>query len=111
MHGGGRGPSTPCVGEQLGRRAAVRGQAGLVLGPLLGQVHVQRRARRSRAGDGRRAASAGTARTEWIAAPTPRVRRRRSSASTRSAQRVDVAVAEPQLRPGQRLHRPPWTVR
>ncbi len=38
------GPSTPCSVQQRGRRAAVRGAAGVVLGRLLGQVHVQRRA-------------------------------------------------------------------
>ena len=73
------------VGEQRGRRAAVRGQALLVLGRLLGDVRVQRPLRaptRRRP----RADSGSTARTLWIAAPT-RAAGPLGSASTRSAQR------------------------
>ena len=84
--------------------AAVRLQAGLVLGPLLGEVDVQRDgvlAAPTRRPPG--AARRRTARTEWTAAPTPRRRPGRGrSASTRPAHAVGVAVAEPQLRPAQR---------
>ena len=55
------------VGEQLGRGGAVRRDAGVVLCDLLGDVRVQGRA--GRRVDDRRIWSAGTARTEWIAAP------------------------------------------
>ena len=42
MHGTGQRAEDPVVGEQLGRGGAVRRDAGVVLGRLLGQVHVQR---------------------------------------------------------------------
>ena len=70
------------VGEQLGRRAAVLRDTRLVLGHLLGEVDVQRgvvlRAQAPTMGIW----SAGTARTEWIAAPmtTPGLSSRRNCA-------------------------------
>ena len=66
-----RGPSTPCVAQQRGRRAAVHRQALLVLGGLLGEVDVQRSAVcGSPVHDGRHAVRPGRARTECSAAPT-----------------------------------------
>ena len=42
VYGTGQRAEDPVVGEQLGRGGAVRRDAGVVLGRLLGQVHVQR---------------------------------------------------------------------
>ena len=69
VDGGRVRPQRAVLGQQLDRRDAVGGEAGLVLGALLGDVEVQRLAlapTRRRCPSGR----AGTARTEWIAAPT-----------------------------------------
>ena len=107
MHGRGAGPERAGVVEHLGRGAPVGGQAGLVLGPLLGQVRVQRRAvpvrpgdhrrasgpagRRAPSGSRRRPAPAGRAgrarprRAPRPGPPTPRRRRRRTAAGCRPA--------------------------
>ena len=79
------------VGEQLGRRAPVLGDAPLVLGRLLGHVGVQQRTR-ARRPSAATAAIAGrsTARTEWTAAPI-----RTPSASASSAARAAHASTSP----------------
>ena len=64
------GPSAPAVVQERGRGAAVGGEAGGVLVGLLGEVDVQRPVPAHSATTGR--AARGTARTEWIAAPTRR---------------------------------------
>ncbi|CAM5634684.1 hypothetical protein SAURM35S_00098 [Streptomyces aurantiogriseus] len=43
MHAGGAPAEDAVLGEELCRRAAVGRSAGVVLGGLLGQVHMQRR--------------------------------------------------------------------
>ena len=83
------GPSSAVVVEQPGRGDAVRRQAGVVLGDLLGEVDVQRRPRPPRR---RGSWSRGTARTEWIAARRAVVGRQRDALGP--PLRVAVAVAE-----------------
>ena len=70
VHGRVSGPSTPASASSSVGVHAVGGQAGLVLGRLLGQVDVQRPAPPRRRGHRGQVRRAGTARTEWIAAPT-----------------------------------------
>ena len=75
-------PEGAGVVQEAGGRDAVRRQAGVVLGDLLGQVRVERAAAAATTVG---SSSRGTARTEWIAAPI-RVRSSSFSCATRSAQ-------------------------
>ena len=104
VHGrGGRAEHAVVVG-QLGGRAAGGGQAGLVLGRLLGQVQVERHRRGRGPRRPRRPATPGsTARTLWTAAPTVTSGWAAATFSARAAQPLDVAVAEPALH---RVERP-----
>ena len=65
-----RGPSTPASYSTAAGVPPVRGQTGVVLGDLLGQVDVQRRTVPRATSTTAPIWSGGTARTEWIAAPT-----------------------------------------
>ncbi len=99
VHGGGARPEHAVVGEQPGRGDAVRGQAGVVLGGLLGEVDVQRRpAHRGPVRDGAQLVGRdGPHRVHGGAGPgvLARLQLRRAGRPG-----VRVAVAEPQLRPG-----------
>ena len=100
-----RGPSTPVRrrAAAVGVRPCTARQASFSAGCSDRCTCSGAAARAAQLGDRRAAGRPGTARTEWTAAPTRACGRRLAAPPTRSAQRVGVAVAEPELRPGQRL--------
>ena len=91
------------LGEDLGRRRAVGGETGLVLGGLLGDVGVQRAPGGARPRRRRRGTRRARPRGRCGSRRRPARRRRPSSSLDALGPGGGVAVGEAQLRLGQRL--------
>ena len=95
VHRRGAGAERSGVGSSRVGVTPKAASARLVLGRLLGEVDVQRRAGRRAPRRRRRSSSAGTARTEWTAAPTSTGRRRPGRAQLRRRVAPSLGVPSP----------------